>query len=199
MLLAKLSKQLRRKRSCFRPKKKRQPSAIASAGAVRSQGLLCRHGSDFGASGADDLVGGAEDFLGALFGYHFRVRTASTAEPILHVTPAILGSLKAQRFATQQGHRFGFYFAEVSRRGFSVSEIYLSAMAQYYVTKFVEKSLKRQLSKRVNRYLTLLCKTLNISVRVIEWNALDTQRGKRSICVPLRDRNWLKFLSVSLA
>src|SRR5829696_2164198 len=116
MLLAKLSK----------AKKKRQPSAIASAGAVPSQGLLCCHGSDFGASGADDLVGGTEDFLGALFGYHFRVRTASTVEPILHVTPAILGSLKAQRFATQKRHRFGFYFAEVSRRGFSVSEIYLS-------------------------------------------------------------------------
>jgi hypothetical protein len=47
-------------------KKKRQPSAIASAGAVPSQGLLCCHGSDFGASGADDLVGGAEDFW-ALF------------------------------------------------------------------------------------------------------------------------------------
>jgi hypothetical protein len=53
-----------RKRSCFRSKK-RQPSAIASAGAVLSQGLLSCHGSDFGASGVDDLVGGAEDFLGA--------------------------------------------------------------------------------------------------------------------------------------
>ena len=130
--------------------------------------------SDFGASGADDLVGGPEDFLGALFGYHFGVRTSPTAEPILHVTPAILGSLKAQRFTTKKRHGFRFDLTQTTRRGFTVSEIYLSAMAQYYVTKFVQKSLKRELRKWVNRDLALLCKTLNISIRVIEWNALDT-------------------------
>jgi hypothetical protein len=145
------------------------------------------------------LVGGSENLLGALFGYHFGVRTSSTAEPILHVTPAILGSLKAQRFATQQRHRFGLYFAEAARRDRTVSEIYLSAMAQYYVTKFVAKSLKRQLRKRVNCYRTLLGEALNISVRVIEWNALNTQCGKRSLGIPLRERNWLNFLPVSLA
>jgi hypothetical protein len=72
-------------------------------------------------------------------------------------------------------------------------------MAQYYVTKFVQKSLKRELRKWVNRDLALLCKSLNVSVRVIEWNALDTQRGKRSLGVPLWDRNWLNFLPVCLA
>ena len=110
-------------------KKKRQPSAIASAGAVPSQGLLCCHRSDFGASGADDLVGGAEDFLGALFGYHFGVRTSSTAEPILHVTPAILGSLKAQRFTTKKRHGFRFDFAQTPRRRLSIGEIRLIGMA----------------------------------------------------------------------
>jgi len=68
-------------------KKKRQPSAIASTGAVPSQGLLCCHGSNFGASGADDLVGGAEDFLGALFRYSFCIKTTPTAEPSLNNLP----------------------------------------------------------------------------------------------------------------
>lgn len=62
MLLAKLSKQLRRKRSSSDPKKSASRVLLPSAGAVRSQGLLCCDGSDFEASGADDLVGGAEDF-----------------------------------------------------------------------------------------------------------------------------------------
>jgi hypothetical protein len=114
----------------------------------------------------------------------------SAARKILHVTSAILGSLKAQRFTTKKRHGFRFDLTQTTRRGFTVSEIYLSAMAQYYVTKFVQKSLKRELRKWVNRDLALLCKTLNISVRVIEWNALDAQHG---------NRNRLKFLPVSLA
>jgi hypothetical protein len=32
----------------------------------------------FGASGADDLIGGTENLLGALFGYRFRVKTTPT-------------------------------------------------------------------------------------------------------------------------
>src|SRR6185312_3172582 len=91
-----ISKQLRRKRSCFRPKKSASRVLLPRPARFLLRGFLCCHGSDFGAPGADDLVGGAEDFLGALFGYHLGVRTSSTAEPILHVTPAILGSLKAQ-------------------------------------------------------------------------------------------------------
>jgi len=41
---------------------------------------------NFGASGTDDLIGGAEDFLGALFGYRFLIKTTSTAQPILNLT-----------------------------------------------------------------------------------------------------------------
>ena len=48
----------------------------------------------FGTSGADDLVGRAEDPLGALFGYGFGIKTASTADPVLNVTSAKLRSLK---------------------------------------------------------------------------------------------------------
>src|SRR5690242_10393605 len=80
-----LSKQLRRTRSCFRPKKKRQPSSIGLGWRGHSQGLLCGNGIDFGASGADDLIGGAEDFLGALFGDRFRVKTVPSAQPILNI------------------------------------------------------------------------------------------------------------------
>ena len=41
-------------------------------------------------------------------------------------------------------------------------------------------------------------KSLHISVRVIEWYALNTQRANRSLGIPLRDRNRVKFLPVSL-
>ncbi len=45
----------------------------------------------------------------------------------------------------------------------------------------------------------LTSKSLHISVRVIEWDALNIQRLHRSLGVPFRDRNWLKFLPVRLA
>ena len=198
MLLAKLSKQLRRKRSCFRPKKKRQPSAIASAGAVPSQGLLCCHGSDFGASGTDDLVGGSENLLGALFGYCFGIKTVPSAQPVLNVTSAKLGSLKPQRFAAKKRHGFRFDFSQIARRGFSVREISL-ACVQQNVSAFVEKCLLKKLRKRIDSELSATGESLHISVRVIEWNALNIQGAKRSLGIPLRDRNWFKFLPVSLA
>ena len=68
ILPPKCQTQLRQKRSCVRAKKKRQPSAIASAGAVRSQGLVNDRGIVFGAFGTDDLRGAAEVFLGAVSG-----------------------------------------------------------------------------------------------------------------------------------
>jgi hypothetical protein len=45
------------------------------AGTVRSHGLSCCDRVDFGASGADDLIGGTEDFLSALFGNRVRLKT----------------------------------------------------------------------------------------------------------------------------
>jgi hypothetical protein len=119
------------------------------------------------------LVGGAEDFLGALFGYHFRIRTTSTAEPMLYIAASIIGSLKAQRFATKQRHGFGFYLTQTAWRGFSVREISLGCVQQN-VSAFVEKCLLRELRKRIDSELSTTRKALNISVRVIGWNALNT-------------------------
>ena len=84
---------------------------MASAGAVVLRGLLYCNGIDFGTSGADDLIGGAEDFLGALFGDRFRVKTIPTADPILNIPATKLGSLKPQRFTTKKRHGFRFDFA----------------------------------------------------------------------------------------
>jgi hypothetical protein len=84
--------------------KKCQPSAVAPGWHDSSQGDLFT--TFYAATGsiserpADDLIGGAEDSLGALFGYCFRIKTVSTAEPILNVTSAKLRSIKSQRFAT---------------------------------------------------------------------------------------------------
>ena len=60
------STQLRLRHSCVRHTKKASRVLLHTAGAVRSQGLLCCCGIWFGASGADDLISGAEDFW-ALF------------------------------------------------------------------------------------------------------------------------------------
>ena len=113
--------------------KKCQPSAIALGWHGSSQGdysgHLCRDGIDFGASGADDLIGSAEDFLGALFRYRFRIKTTATADPILNITTTKIGSLKAQRFATKKRHGFRFDLAQTARRGISIREICLGCVA----------------------------------------------------------------------
>jgi hypothetical protein len=83
---------------------------------------------DFRTSGADDLVGSAKDFLGALFRYRVGVGTSSTAEPMLDIAASIIGSLKAQRFATKQRHGFGFDFAQTARRRLSIREVSLVAV-----------------------------------------------------------------------
>jgi hypothetical protein len=98
---------------------------MASAGAGRSQGLLCCHEIDFGASGTDDLVGGAEDSLGALFRDRIGIKTVSTAEPILKIPSAKLRPFKTQRFTTKKRHGFGFDLSQTAQRGFSVCEIAL--------------------------------------------------------------------------
>jgi hypothetical protein len=85
---------------------------------------------DFGASSTDDLIGSAEDFLGTLFRYRFRIRTTATADPILNITATVIGSFKAQRFATKKRHGFGFYLTQTAWRGFSVREISLGRVQQ---------------------------------------------------------------------
>jgi hypothetical protein len=84
---------------------------------------------DFTASRTDDLIGSAEDLLGALFGYRFRVKTVPSAEPVLNVSSAKLCSLKPQRFTTEKRHGFRFDLAQTSRRRLSVGELCLSCVA----------------------------------------------------------------------
>jgi hypothetical protein len=84
-LSSKISTQLLHKAQLLSEQKKSASRVLLpSAGAVRSWGWLCWYGINFGASGADDLIGSAEDFLGALFGDRFRVNTVPSAEPILN-------------------------------------------------------------------------------------------------------------------
>ena len=88
-----------------------------------------RVGIDFGTSGADDLIGGAEDFLGALFGDRFRVKTVPSAQPILNISSAKLCPFKTQRFTTKKRHGFRFDLAQTARRGISVGELCLGCVA----------------------------------------------------------------------
>src|SRR5215510_16003926 len=64
---------------------------------------------------------------------------------------------------------------------------------------FMKKCLVWKLSNRVNCYLALAGKPLNISVRVIEWNTLNAKCRDRSLRIPLRDRNGFKLLSFGLS
>src|SRR6185503_13826626 len=143
---------------------------------------------DFGASGADDLIGGTKDFLSALFRDRFGIRNTAAAEPALYIAASIIGSLKAQRFATKKRYGFGFDFTQTAGRRFAVREISVVGVKNY-VSQFMEKCLVWELSKWVDCNLALAGKALNISVRVIEWNALNIQSFDRSLGVPMRDRN----------
>src|SRR6186997_854803 len=105
-LAAKYPTQLRLWRSCTGQKK--APAECVAPGwrGSFSGGWLCRDWMDFRASRTDDLIGSAEDLLGALFGYRFRVKTVPSAEPVLNVSSAKLCSLKPQRFTTEKRHGF---------------------------------------------------------------------------------------------
>ena len=83
---------------------------------------------DFGASRTDDLVGGSEDFLGALFRYCFGARTTATAQPMLDIAASIIGALKGQRFAAKKRHGFGFDFAQTARRRIIIRKVSLVAV-----------------------------------------------------------------------
>ena len=145
---------------------------------------------DFGVSGADDLVGGPEDFLGALFGYRFGVRSTATAEPILYIAASIIGSLKAQRFATKKRYGFGFDFTQTAGCRFVVGEIAVVGVKNY-VSQFVKKCLVRQLRKRVNCDLTLagLCGQVSYVAPSFSSQLLAaSQRTERHISSRLRVR-----------
>src|SRR5215213_9377801 len=113
----------------FRPKKSASRVLWPRLARVVLRGLLCGSGIDFGTSGADDLIGGAEDFLGALFGDRFRVKTVPSAHPILNIPSAKLCPLKPQRFTTKKRHGFRFDLAQTARRGISVGEFCLGCVA----------------------------------------------------------------------
>src|SRR5689334_12812885 len=76
-----------------RPKKSASRGAMPSAGAV-SLRRLRSDGISFCSSGADDLIGGAEDSLRALFRYCFGIQTTATVDPILNIPTTEGGSLK---------------------------------------------------------------------------------------------------------
>jgi hypothetical protein len=122
--------QLGRSAVAFADQKKSQPSVATLGWLGTSQGETESGNSiAFGTSRTDDLIGGSEDPLGALFGYRFRVKTTPTADPILNIPATKSGSLKPQRFATKKRHGFRFDFAQTSRRGISIGELRLSGMA----------------------------------------------------------------------
>jgi hypothetical protein len=103
---------------------------LPSAGAVHSHGVGLRfYGINFGSSGADDLIGGAEDFLRALFRYPFGIQATATVDPTLNISTTEGGSLKSQRFTTEKRHGFRFDLAQTSRRRLSIGEISLGGVA----------------------------------------------------------------------
>jgi hypothetical protein len=116
------------------PKKSASRVLIAPGWRGQFSGVMMSLPDRFGVSSTDDSIGGAEDFLGALFGDRFRVKTVPSAEPILNVTSAKLRSLKPQRFTTKKCDGFRFNLAQTTRCCLIIGEICLGGMAQYYVS-----------------------------------------------------------------
>ena len=137
---------------------------------------------------ANDLVGGAEDFLCALFGDRIGVETDSLIKPVLDIAATIIGTFKAQRFATQKRNGFGFYFAQISWRRFGVREVGFGGVAENDVCEFVKKRFVWKLSDGVNCYLALASKTLTVSVSLIEWDAFNAERCNCFLRIPLWNR-----------
>ena len=102
-------------------------NGVTPAGTLR---FLKWTSGGFRASGADDLIGGTENLLGALFGYRLAFKTAPTAQPILNISATESGALKAQRFAAQQRHGLRFNLSQSARRRLTVRKICLGTMAQ---------------------------------------------------------------------
>jgi hypothetical protein len=79
---------------------------------------------------ANDLIGGAKDFLCTLFGDRIGVETDSLIKPVLDIAATIIGTFKAQRFAAQKRNCFGFYFAQVSWGRFGIGEVGFGGVAE---------------------------------------------------------------------
>lgn len=150
-------------------------------------------------SGAYDLVGCAENLLGAFLWNCVGVRTCSLSEPILYVTPAIRGSVQAQRFATEKRNRFGFYFAQASRCCFAVGEIAFCRVAQHHVAGFVKERLVWQLRNRIDRDLSFSSEPLTVAVRAVKVDPFNIESRERLLCVPLRNWGCCEFLAFGLA
>ena len=60
---------------------------------------------------AKNLIGCAEDFLGALFGDYLGITSYATTQPVLDITTTKICTFEAQRFAAKKRNRLGFDFA----------------------------------------------------------------------------------------
>src|SRR5438046_8019263 len=63
---------------------------------------------------------------------------------------------------------------------------------------FVKKGLMRELRYWIDRDLAATREALTVAVRLVERDPLNAKRRKRSLNVPLRDRDWSKLAPVGL-
>src|SRR4051812_6632896 len=85
-------------------------------------------------TGFEDLIGGFEDAVGGL------LRDGFPLEPVLEVSPGILGSSKTQGFSADQGDAFGFHFPQVAGSDIGVVHpAQFRGMTQKNMGQFVEE------------------------------------------------------------
>src|SRR5205823_3664147 len=97
------------------------------------------------------------------------------SEPVLDVAPAKLRTVEAKCFAADECHGFGFDFADMSGRLFTVHKLFSRRVSKNYVGKFVERGFMRECGKRAYGDFASVRKTLNIAVYLIKSRACDVQ------------------------
>jgi hypothetical protein len=94
---------------------------------------------------------------------------------VLDVTPAKLCTVEAKCFAADERHGFGFDFADMSRRLFTIHELVGRSVSKNNVGKFVERGFLPESRNGAYGDFSSVRKTLNIAVYLVKWCACDVQ------------------------
>src|SRR6266481_4183863 len=114
-----------------------------------------------------NAVGCSKDFLCRLLRDHI------TFKPVLNVASAVFRACQSKRFTNQKRYCFGFNFSQAPWRLFRVADVGFHSVKQNDMGYLVKQSLVREFSKRRYSNLRFLRVSLNVVVRVCEWNLFD--------------------------
>jgi hypothetical protein len=86
---------------------------------------------------------------------------------------------------------FGLDFAHIARPGLRFGELLIVAVTQHDVRQFEEEGLVRQGGQRAHgEFAAGFRVALRVAVQRFKLDALDLERFKRGLLIPIRDRRW---------